>query len=424
MRSATPKVLHPVCGRPILAWVLLAARDAGASTLIVVTPPDHDEVQTLAASFGRVAIQHNAGGTGDAVRCGMAPLASFVGDVLVVSGDTPLIRTELLAELVAHHRATGATATLLSADVATPNAYGRVVRQADGSVDRVVEARDASAGELDLTEMNAGFYVFSADALRAALLRLEPDNAQGELYLPDTLIAIREAGGRLAAHRTADTTSSLGINTRIELAEADRLLRARILEEHMLAGVTIIDPATTFVEPTVTLEPDTTIHPFCVLRGSTHVASGAEVGPHAVLVDAQVGEDARVGPFCYLRPGTWLARRAKAGTFVEIKNSTVGEGAKVPHLSYIGDAEIGAESNVGAGAITANYHRGQKTRTTIGAHVHIGSDNVFVAPVRIGDGAYTAAGSIITDDVPNDALAVARARQVNIDDYATRSDDG
>jgi bifunctional UDP-N-acetylglucosamine pyrophosphorylase/glucosamine-1-phosphate N-acetyltransferase len=424
MRSATPKVLHPVCGTPILEWVLRAARGAGAETLVVGAPPDATDVQTLAEAFGRVAIQHQAGGTGDAVRCGMAQLDGFDGDVLVVSGDTPLIRTGLLVELVAHHRATGATATLLSADVATPNAYGRVVRRPDGSFDRIVEARDASPAELDLTEMNAGFYAFSAGALRAALLRLVPDNAQGELYLPDALGPIREAGGRIEAHRTTDVTSSLGINTRVELAEADRLMRARILEAHMLAGVTIIDPATTFVESTVVLDADSTIHPFCVLRGSTHVERGAEVGPHAVLVDAHVGEDARVGPFCYLRPGARLARRAKAGTFVEIKNSTVGEGAKVPHLSYIGDADIGPGSNVGAGAITANYHRGRKTRTTIGAHVHIGSDNVFVAPVTIGDGAYTAAGSIITDDVPNDALAVARARQVNIDDYASRSDDG
>lgn len=424
MRSATPKVLHPVCGTPILAWVLQAARGAGAETLVVVTPPGEPGVQQLAAAAGRVVIQHVAGGTGDAVRCGMGELETFDGDVLVVSGDTPLIGPELLAELVAHHRSTGAAATLLSADVPTPNAYGRVVRNADGTVDRIVEARDATPPELELTEMNAGFYVFAATALRGALTQLAPTNVQGELYLPDTLGPIRAAGGRIEARLTGDATSSLGINTRVELAEADQLMRARILAAHMLAGVTIVDPASTFIEATVTIEADATIMPFSVLRGSTTIARGAEIGPHAVLVDARVGEDARVGPFCYLRPGTALARRSKAGSFVEIKNSTVGEGAKVPHLSYIGDADIGEGSNVGAGAITANYHRGRKTRTTIGAHVHIGSDNVFVAPVTIGDGAYTAAGSIITDDVPNDALAVARARQVNIDGYARRSEDG
>jgi bifunctional UDP-N-acetylglucosamine pyrophosphorylase/glucosamine-1-phosphate N-acetyltransferase len=424
MRSSRPKVLHPVCGRSILAWVLEAAHGAGASTLVVVTPPADEEVRAVAEAYGRATIQPEARGTGDAVRCGVEALGEFEGDVLVVSGDTPLIHAGLLAEIMATHRATGASATLLSVHVPPPNGYGRVIRAADGAVDRVVEARDASPAELETTEINAGFYAFDAAALRAALAGLRPENAQGELYLPDVLPAMRAAGLGIAAHVTPDEVSTMGINTRVELAEADRLMRMRLLEQHMLAGAHIVDPATTFVEPGVTLEPDCVIHPFCVLRGSTHVASGASVGPHAVLVDAHVGPDALVGPFCYLRPGARLERRAKAGTFVEIKNSTIGEGTKVPHLSYIGDADIGPGSNIGAGTITANYHRGAKTRTTIGAHVHTGSDNVFVAPVAIGDGAYTGAGSIITDDVPPDALAVARARQVNIDGYARRNPDG
>ena len=423
MRSARPKVLHPVCGRTILAWVLEAARDAGAGSLVVVTPPGEDDVRAIAEAYGRATIQTVARGTGDAVRCGVEALECFEGDVLVVSGDTPLIHSVLLAEIVETHRSARAAATLLSVLVPPPNGNGRVVRGPDGSVDRVVEARDASPAELDLTEINAGFYAFDAAALRAALAELRPDNAQGELYLPDVLPAIRAAGLRIAAHVTPDAVSTIGINTRVELAEADRLMRMRLLEHHMLAGVAIVDPASTFVEPGVRLDPDCVIHPFTVLRGSTHVESGAEVGPHAVLVDAHVGPDARVGPFCYLRPGATLARKAKAGTFVEIKNSTIGEGSKVPHLSYIGDADIGPGSNIGAGAITANYHRGSKTRTTIGAHVHTGSDNVFVAPVTVGDGAYTGAGSIITDDVPPDALAVARARQVNIEGYARRNPD-
>jgi bifunctional UDP-N-acetylglucosamine pyrophosphorylase / glucosamine-1-phosphate N-acetyltransferase len=423
MRSALPKVLHPVCGRPILGWVLDAAADAGARDLVVVTPPDAQAIRDLVEGVGTAVVQPEARGSGDAARCGMAPLATFEGDVLVLNGDAPLLRGALLRELLATHRAAGATATLLTVHVDPAGAYGRIVREPDGTVARVVEARDASPAQLTLTEINAGFYVFDAGALRTALGALRPDNAQGEFYLPDVLPLIGAAGGRIAGHVTDDVSSLLGVNSRVELADAERRRRHRILEAHMLAGAGIVDPATTFVDHGVTLEPDCRIEPFTVLRGTTHVAAGAEVGPHAVLVDARVGPGARVGPFCYLRPGANLAAGAKAGTFVEIKNSEIGEGAKVPHLSYIGDADIGAGTNIGAGNITANYHAGRKTRTTIGAHVHTGSDTVFVAPVSIGDDAYTGAGSIITDDVPEGALAIARARQVNIDGYARRSND-
>ena len=424
MRSTLPKVLHPTCGRPILGWVLEAAREAGASRLVVVTPPDADEVRALLGDDAIAAVQPEARGTGDAVRCGMAALDDFDGDVLVVTGDTPLIRGELLRDVVQTHRAGRAVATLLTAHVPPPNDYGRVVRDQTGSVDRVVEARDAAPAVLELTEINTGFYAFDAAALRAALRELRPDNAQGELYLPDVLPILRGRLGHIVGHVTDDVVSTMGVNSRVDLAEAERHMRLRLLRAHMLAGAGIVDPETTFVEHGVELEPDCLIHPFTVLRGTTRVCAGAEVGPHAVLVDAVVGEDAKVGPFCYLRPGARLAERAKAGTFVEIKNSNVGEGTKVPHLSYIGDADIGAGTNIGAGNITANYHAGQKHRTTIGAHVHTGSDNVFVAPVTIGDDAYTGAGSIITDDVPEGALGIARSRQVNVDGYARRHDDG
>ena len=424
MRSALPKVLHATCGRPILGWVLEAARAAGASRLVVVTPPDADEVRGLLPADAIAAIQPEARGTGDAVRCGVEALGDFDGDVLVVSGDTPLIRGSLLRDVVSSHRDGRAVATLLTAHVPPPNGYGRVVRDPNGSVDHVVEAGDASPAILAITEINTGFYAFDAGALRDALARLRPNNVQGELYLPDVLPILREGRGHIVGHLTADVVSTMGVNTRVDLAAAERFMRLRLLEAHMLAGAGIVDPESTFVEHGVVLEPDCTIHPFTVLRGATRVCSGAQVGPHAVLVDAEVGEGATIGPFCYLRPGARLATNAKAGTFVEIKNSNVGEGAKVPHLSYIGDADIGAGTNIGAGTITANYHAGKKHRTTIGAHVHTGSDNVFVAPVTIGDDAYTGAGSIITDDVPDGALGMARARQVNIDGYARRSDDG
>jgi bifunctional UDP-N-acetylglucosamine pyrophosphorylase/glucosamine-1-phosphate N-acetyltransferase len=424
MRSALPKVLHATCGRPILGWVLEAAREAGASRLVVVTPPDADEVRALLPDDAVAAIQPEARGTGDAVRCGMEALGDFEGDVLVVTGDTPLIRGSLLRDVVSSHRDGHAVATLLTAHVPPPNSYGRVVRDPNGSVDHVVEAADASPAILAITEINTGFYAFDAAALRGALARLRPDNAQGELYLPDVLPLLREHRGHIVGHVTDDVVSTMGVNTRVDLADAERFMRLRLLEQHMLAGAGIVDPESTFVEYGVVLEPDCTIHPFTVLRGATKVCSGAHVGPHAVLVDAEVGEGAKIGPFCYLRPGARLATNAKAGTFVEIKNSNVGEGAKVPHLSYIGDADIGAGTNIGAGNITANYHAGKKHRTTIGAHVHTGSDNVFVAPVTIGDDAYTGAGSIITDDVPEGALGMARARQVNIDGYARRNDDG
>jgi bifunctional UDP-N-acetylglucosamine pyrophosphorylase/glucosamine-1-phosphate N-acetyltransferase len=420
MRSALPKVLHALCGRPILGWVLAAARDASAERVVVVTPPEAEEVRALLGDDAIAAVQPVARGTGHAVQCGLQALEGFAGDVLVVSGDTPLITAELLRDVVDAHRREGAVATLLTVDVHEPNDYGRVVRGPDGAVDRVVEVRDATPQERALAETNAGFYAFDAEALRAALDGLTPDNDQGELYLPDVLPILRAGGGRIVAHRTEAADCTIGVNTRIDLADAERLLRRRLLEGHMLAGAGIVDPETTFVEADVVLEPDCVIHPFTALRGSTRVESGAQVGPHAVLQDAHVGAGATAGPFCYLRPGAVLLAGAKAGTYVEVKGSVLREGAKVPHLSYIGDADIGPGTNIGAGAITANYDGRRKHRTVIGARVRTGSHNVFVAPVTIGDEAIIGAGSAITEDVPEGALGIARARQVNIEDYARR----
>jgi bifunctional UDP-N-acetylglucosamine pyrophosphorylase/glucosamine-1-phosphate N-acetyltransferase len=291
-----------------------------------------------------------------------------------------------------------------------------VIRDSAGGVSAIVEAVDATPAELEVREVNSSIYVFSAQPLWSALERLEPANAQGELYLTDAVRYLVSDGEKTAVFRALDPADVEGVNTRVELAAAAAVLRDRIVHAHMLAGVTVVDPATTWIEPEVVIEPDAVIHPFTVLQGTTTVRSGAEVGPHVVAVDAEIGADALVGPFSYLRPGARLEHGAKAGTFVEVKNATIGEGAKVPHLSYIGDADVGAGTNIGAGAITANYRPelgDSKQRTVIGRDVHTGSHNVFVAPIQIGDGAWTAAGSTITEDVPPGALAIARARQVN-----------
>ena len=346
--------------------------------------------------------------------------------MLILSGDTPVLTAGLLEELVATHRREGAAATVLSAEPADPRLYGRIVRGPDGSVLRIVEGTDASEEEQQIGEINSSIYVFRSDVLWAALERIESHNVQGELYLTDAIAIIVGGGGKVAAHVAADSREADGVNTRSELARAAAVLRDRINEEHMLAGVTIVDPATTWIEPTVEIEPDVTIQPFAILRGATRVAAGAEIGANTVAIDAHIGSNATIGPFCYLRPGTVLGDSSKAGTFVEIKNSRIGDRTKVPHLSYIGDAVIGDDTNVGAGAITANYaHKpGQpKARTTIGSNVRTGIHNGFIAPLEVGDGAWIAAGSVITQDVPADALGIARPRQENKEGYAARQRD-
>jgi bifunctional UDP-N-acetylglucosamine pyrophosphorylase/glucosamine-1-phosphate N-acetyltransferase len=422
MRSSLPKVLHPACGRPLLEWVLDAVSPLGAAPTVVVVPPDAPQIAELLPESVTAVVQRQPRGTGDAVRCAADALSGFGGDVLVVYADTALLEPEPLTELLAARRSAGAAAAVLTIerDRRTGADFGRVVRGADGSVQRIVELRDASIAERELTEVNSGIYAFDAAQLWRSLGRLTADNDQGELYLTDVIGLLVEAGETVVVHRHPDATIAHGINTRVDLAEATVVLRERINRRHMLAGVTIVDPASTFIEAHVTIEPDAQIQPFTVLRGATAVGRGAVVGPHAVVVDSEVGEEALVGPFCYLRPGTRLGPRAKAGTFVEMKNSSLGEGAKVPHLSYIGDAEIGQGSNIGAGAITANYDGRSKNRTIIGRDVRTSCDNVFVAPVTIGDGAWTGAGSTITDDIPPEALGIARAKQTNIEGYARR----
>jgi bifunctional UDP-N-acetylglucosamine pyrophosphorylase / glucosamine-1-phosphate N-acetyltransferase len=409
MRSAVPKHLHPILGRRMVDWVLEAARLLEPDPLVVVASP------STADAFAdvTVAVQERPLGTGDAVRSAREALGE-VDEVLVLSGDTPLLTAALLGELLETHRSADAAATVLSFVTEDARRYGRVLRDDDGNLVAIVEATDATPEQLEIREANSSIYVFRTDALWPALDGLSSANAQGELYLTDAVRGIVEAGQRVAVHVSADPVETEGVNTRVELAAAAAVLRDRINGEHMLAGVTIVDPATTWIDPTVTFDADSVVHPFTVLRGATKVAEGAQVGPHVVAIDATIGPRALVGPFCYLRPGTVLELSAKAGTFVELKNTVVGEGAKVPHLSYMGDADIGPGSNVGAGAITANLshdpERG-KSRTRIGRDVKVAVDTMLVAPVTLGDDAWTAPGTVVTDDVPDNALVGFAPRQ-------------
>jgi bifunctional UDP-N-acetylglucosamine pyrophosphorylase/glucosamine-1-phosphate N-acetyltransferase len=422
MRSSTPKHLHPLLGRRLVDWVVEAGRALDPARLVVVTSPDYED----AFDGVDVAVQPEARGTGDALAAARETLGGHGGDLLVLSGDAPLLTPESLNELLETHRREGAAATVLTFRRADAGNYGRILRGEGGAIQAIVEATDADPEELAIDELNSSIYVFRGDALWPALERLEPANAQGELYLTDAVRLLVEAGERVVAHEAHDSSEPEGVNTRVELAAAAATLRARINEAHMVAGVTIVDPASTWIDPSVEIEPDAVVDPFTVLRGRTTVGEGAHVGPHVVAVDAAIGPRVAVGPFCYLRPGTVLEAGAKAGTFVEIKNSRVGEGTKVPHLSYIGDADIGEGTNLGAGNITANFpHKPglPKNRTTIGRNVRTGVQNAFVAPIEIGDGAWVAAGSVLTRDVPPGALAVARPRQENKEGYAKRGAD-
>jgi bifunctional UDP-N-acetylglucosamine pyrophosphorylase / glucosamine-1-phosphate N-acetyltransferase len=415
MKSATPKHLHPLLGRRLVDWVVAAVQPLGADPLVLVVAPD-----AVAAFDGaNVAVQERPLGTGDSLRAAREK----VGDakqLLVVSGDHPRLSPQLLQQLVDEHRASGATATVLSFEPPDPRAYGRIVRDGDGRLEQIVENADADEAQRAIREVNSSIYVFEADKLWPALERIEPVNAQGELYLTDAVRLLVEGGEEVAVFKAPEASEVEGVNTRAELADAAGFLRARVNKEHMLAGVSIVDPQTTWIEPDVELEADSTIHPFTILRGKTRVAAGAEVGPHVVAIDAEIGPGATVGPFTYLRPGTKLAAGAKAGTFVEIKNSEVGERAKIPHLSYIGDAEIGADTNIAAGNITANFPHAEgqpKGRTKIGRNVRTGIHNGFEAPIEIGDDAWIAGGAYIKEDVPPESLAGFPPKQITKEGY-------
>ena len=420
MRSATPKHLHPLLGRRMVDWAVEAVRALEPDPLVVVCSPDSEPALAGSLDGAALAVQGEARGTGDAVAAAREALSGFDGDVLVVPGDAPLLTSRLLEDALETHRRERPALTLVTVEPDRPRPYGRLVRDERGRVRAIVEATDASPEQLAIRELNASIYVFAAADLWSALERLDTHNAQGELYLTDAIATLVDGGRAVATVRAGDATEADGVNTRGELALAAAALRDRINARHLEAGVTIVDPQSTWIDAGVELEPDTVIEPFTVLRGRTRVGREAVIGPHAVIVDAVVGERTLVGPFCYVRPGTVLEAGAKAGTFVEIKNARIGEGAKVPHLSYVGDADIGAETNVGAGTITANFPHEPgrpKGRTTIGRNVRVGIQNGFEAPVRIGDGAWIGGGSYITDDVPPDSLAIARTRQVTKEGY-------
>jgi len=415
MKSATPKHLHPLLGRRLVDWIVEAVRPVGVDPLVVVASPESADLFDDVT----VAVQPKPLGTGDALRSARGSVDGAT-EVLVLSGDTPRITADLLGRFVTEHRASGATATVLSFEPEDPRAYGRVVRDGNGGLERIVEDADADERERAIREVSSSMYVFAADKLWPALDRIEPVNAQGELYLTDAVKLLVEGGETVAVFKAPDPDELEGVNTRVELADAAAFLRMRVNTEHMLAGVTIVDPQTTWIDAEVELAPDSTIHPFTVLRGRTRVARGAQVGPHVVAVDAEIGEDATVGPFCYLRPGTVLGKGAKAGTFVELKNSDVGAGAKIPHLSYIGDADIGEGTNVAAGNITANlgHEPGRpKQRTKIGRNVKTGIQNGFEAPIEIGDDAWIAGGAYITEDVPPKSLAGFPPKQITKEGY-------
>jgi len=439
MKSAVPKVLHPVCGRPLVAWPIEAAREVGAGRIVVVVSADRDISGALPDAVEAIP-QPEPDGTGGALRAA-AGIVAESETVVVLSGDVPLVSAGLIADLLATHERSGAAATVVTAVLDDPGAYGRVLRTADGSeVERIVEAKagagDATAAELAIDEINSGIYAFDGAALAAVLPDLANDNAQGEYYLPDVLPLLKRAGGHVAAHVSADPNVILGVNSRVDLALVEAEARRQVLERHMLAGVTVVDPGSTWIDVDVEIESDVRIEPGTSLVGTTRIGTGSVVGPHTTVIDSRLGADVNVphsyllecvvgdrcnvGPFAYLRPRAELAEGAKAGTFVEIKNSTIGTGSKVPHLSYVGDAEVGEGANLGAATITANYDGFVKSRTKIGDGARTGVDTTLVAPVELGDSAYTGAGSVISEDVPDGALALTRPEQVQIDGYAER----
>jgi bifunctional UDP-N-acetylglucosamine pyrophosphorylase / glucosamine-1-phosphate N-acetyltransferase len=448
MRSDTPKVLHTLAGRSMLSHALHAVAKVAPQHLVVLLGHGRDRiapvVAELADALGRtieIAVQEQQLGTGHAVGCGLTALpADFAGTVVVTSGDVPLMDAETLAELIAAHSSETAAATVLTTTLPNPTGYGRILRTQDREVIGIVEEVDASPSQRAIGEVNAGVYAFDIDVLRSALDRLRPHNAQQELYITDVFSIIRQDGKIVRAMHVDDTALVAGINDRVQLADLAAELNRRIVAGHQRAGVTIVDPASTWIDVDVTIGRDTIVQPGTQLLGATRIGGRCRIGPDTTLTDVRVGDgasvirthgsssaigdDATVGPFTYLRPGTVLGDVAKLGAFVETKNATLGTGTKVPHLTYVGDADIGEHSNIGASSVFVNYDGENKSRTTIGSHVRTGSDTMFVAPVTVGDGAYTGAGTVVRDDVPPGALAVSAGPQRNIEGWVQRKRPG
>ena len=438
MKSATPKVLHSVAGRSLLGHVVNAVSQLNPSELRIVIGSGREAVEahiSQIAPGASTVVQEQRNGTGHATQLALAGNTPK-GTVLILAGDTPLLTGDSLAQFVAAHAAGKFAASVLTAEHPEPTGYGRIIRDDSDELLRIVEEKDATDEEKFIFEINSGVYAFDGEKLAASISKLTNANAQGELYLTDVIGILKSAGESVAAIMIDDFTETLGVNDRVQLAESAAMLRDRINDHWMRAGVTVIDPTTTWIDSTVELSPDVTIHPGSALLGSTKVATGAVIGPRTTLTDCLVkegasvlesiavetviGEGSSVGPFTYLRAGTQLGDATKAGAFVEMKNATVGNGSKVPHLSYVGDATIGEGSNIGAATIFVNYDGVEKHHTTVGDQVRIGSDTMLVAPVHIGDGAYTAAGSVITEDVPAGAIGVGRAKQRNVIGWVLR----
>lgn len=441
MKSSRPKVLHSIAGRALIGHVLATAAELTPGHVIAVVRHERDRVVETIADLLPTAIivdQDEVPGTGRAVEVALAALPDdFEGDIVVVSGDVPLLDAATLRSLIESHRAAAAAATLLSAIMDDATGYGRVIRGTAGDLDRIVEQKDAADHELAVTEVNSGTYVFRARPLREHLALVGTQNAAGEKYLTDVIGLLRAAGSVVAAVPVREGWLVAGVNDRVQLAEASRRMNELIVRRWQLEGVTVDDPATTWIDADVTLAEDVQLKPGTQLKGATLVQAGATIGPDTTLVDCEVGagavitrtdatlavigENATVGPFAYLRPGTYLGESGKIGTFVETKNSTIGAGSKLPHLSYLGDTTVGEGSNIGAGTITANYDGVTKSATTVGSHVRTGSHNVFVAPVTIGDGAYTGAGTVVRKDVPPGALAINVAPQRNMEGWVAEN---
>ena len=442
MKSTTPKVLHEIAGRSLVGHVLHAVSALNPANVRVVVGAGREKVEAHIAEIAPKAttiFQEVRGGTGHATQLALEGLTPK-GTILILAGDTPMLTGASLQELLDVHHDGGFTASVLTAEHPDPTGYGRIIRGDDGSLLRIVEQRDADEIEQAIEEINSGVYAFDAVKLAGAIGKLRKDNSQGELYLTDVIEILRNEGGKIAAVLIDDFIETLGVNDRVQLAESAALLRDRINEDLMKSGVTIVDPTTTWIDATSVISQDVVLMPGTAISGSSTVGTGAVIGPRTTLINctvangakvlesyctgAVIGEGASVGPFSFLRPGTNLAQDSKAGAFVEIKNSTVGVGSKVPHLSYVGDASIGEGSNIGAATIFVNYDGVEKHQTVVGNHVRIGSDSMLVAPVTIGDGAYTAAGSVITEDVPAGAIGVGRAKQRNVIGWVLRKRPG
>jgi bifunctional UDP-N-acetylglucosamine pyrophosphorylase / glucosamine-1-phosphate N-acetyltransferase len=436
MNSKLYKVLHPVCGKPMVGHVIDTLEHIHAERTIVVIGHGADAVKGYLGTRVEYALQSEQLGTGHAVLQTKEAIGLEEGVTIVICGDTPLVTAQTLEHMVELHENSGAAATILTASMEDSTGYGRIVRTDNGSVAKIVEHKDCNAEQLKISEINTGTYCFTNSKLFAALGKVGNDNTQGEYYLPDVIGIFQSEGDKVEAYRTADLTESIGVNDRVALAEAEQFMRTRLNRRHMLAGVTIIDPAQTYVEADVRIGADTVLYPGTFLRGATIIGEGCVIGPQSdltnavignevevkqsVLLDAVVGSGSTIGPFAYLRPGAKLGENVKIGDFVEIKNATLGDGAKVSHLSYVGDAVIGKDVNFGCGAITVNYDGFNKNLTEIGDGAFIGSNVNLIAPVKIGVNAYVVAGSTITHNVNENDLAIARERQTNKPGYAER----